>query len=82
MTRVVVVIALLLLPAACSSENTCRRWGDEHQRIVDEWMRRTPTTLEEYRQEVEVLLPDQSCAGITPATLRKVILDGQRMRDK
>jgi len=74
-----VVLAALLVLAGCDMpENTtdeCR----QHDDVVKKWMQTELHTALEFEQEVEALLPDKSCRGITPAILRKVIRDAQRI---
>ena len=46
----------------------------------DAWMQRHVTTSDEVQQEIDALIVDNKCDGITPAKLRKVLTDMERTK--
>lgn len=66
---------LLLLLAGCSEEQQCPAGESKEY-----WRTHTPVTDTDMDDEINTLIPENDCRGITPADLRKVFKDIQRKR--
>jgi len=71
--RSAVLFGLLLL-AGCSNDNCAAVNKAEH------WLTDDVTTREQLRQEINDVLVDNRCDGITAAKLRKILLDMEKLK--